>query len=459
MKRPLSLQTRVAIASGLAAGIVIAAIGIAFAVFLRVNGSEQLERTLDSVTLGVAASAPSPLFIETPTATTEPFVVSPGFNATTVSALATTDVRSRDVLVPGDSGAALAVSIPEDPLTQAIREQQFQVAAAAVVAILAAAGLGWFLTGRAVRPLQQLTETTSSIGNNLDVDGLSRRAPSVRGTREAEELSEAIHSMLSRIESDRSRTEEALESARDFARVSAHELRTPLTSMRTDLEVLATLDLTESQRRELSGELLEAQRQIERTLTDLETLALGDVADPEDCADVDLVEVADRAVADAGRLHPQVDVRLKAPEELSVQAFPAGIRLVLTNAVTNSVRHGNADEVEITVRSGAATGSATVFVDDNGTVIAPSEREAMFERFVRGTGAGDAGSGLGLALVAQQARLHGGSARLDKSPLGGTRLIFSINPIRRAEPRAAAWPPRRRIGLGYLHRSVPVPHR
>eukprot|EP01133_Synstelium_polycarpum_P022482 gene22481-26967_t len=385
--------TRVAIASGLAAGIVIAAIGIAFAVFLRVNGSEQLERTLDSVTLGVAASAPSPLFIETPTATTEPSVVSPGFNAATVSALATTDVRSRDVLVPGDSGAALAVSIPEDPLTQAIREQQFQVAAAAVVAILAAAGLGWFLTGRAVRPLQQLTETTSSIGNNLDVDGLSRRAPSVRGTREAEELSEAIHSMLSRIESDRSRTEEALESARDFARVSAHELRTPLTSMRTDLEVLATLDLTESQRRELSGELLEAQRQIERTLTDLETLALGDVADPEDCADVDLVEVADRAVADAGRLHPQVDVRLKAPEELSVQAFPAGIRLVLTNAVTNSVRHGNADEVEITVRSGAATGSATVFVDDNGTVIAPSQREAMFERFVRGTGAGDAGSG------------------------------------------------------------------
>ncbi len=51
--------------------------------------------------------------------------------------------------MPGDSGAALAVSIPEDPLTQAIREQQFQVAAAAVVAILAAAGLGWFLTGRA----------------------------------------------------------------------------------------------------------------------------------------------------------------------------------------------------------------------------------------------------------------------------------------------------------------------
>jgi two-component system sensor histidine kinase PrrB len=459
VKRPLSLQTRVAIASGLAAGIVIAAIGIAFAVFLRVGGSEQLERTLDSVTLGIASSSPAAILFESPTATTQPLVVDPGLNATGISALATTDVRSRDVLLPGDSGAALAVTIPEDPLAQAIREQQFQVAAAAVVAILAAAGLGWLLTGRAVRPLQQLTETTSSIGNNLDVEGLSLRAPSVRGTREAEELSEAIHSMLSRIESDRSRTEEALESARDFARVSAHELRTPLTSMRTDLEVLATLDLTESQRRELAGELLEAQRQIERTLTDLETLALGDVADPKDCADVDLVEVADRAVADVARLHPQVAVRLKAPDELSVQAFPAGIRLVLTNAVTNSVRHGHADAVEITVRAGVSTGSATIFVDDNGAVIAPAEREAMFERFVRGTGAGESGSGLGLALVAQQAQLHGGSARLDASPLGGTRLTFSINPIRRAGPPTAVLQPRRKSGLAYRHRSAPAPHR
>ncbi|MFE4503622.1 sensor histidine kinase [Rhodococcus sp. NPDC056743] len=459
MKRPFSLQTRVAIASGLAAGIVIATIGIAFAVFLRVNGSEQLERTLDSVTLGVAASAPSPLFIETPTATTEPFVVEPGFNSTAISALATTDVRSRDVLVPGDSGAALAVSIPEDPLTQAIREQQVQVAVAAVIAILAAAGLGWFLTGRAVRPLAELTETTSAIGNDLDVEGLSLRAPSVRGTREAEELSEAIHSMLSRIELDRSRTEQALESARDFARVSAHELRTPLTSMRTDLEVLATLELTEDQRRELAGELLAAQRQIECTLTDLETLALGDVADPEDCDDVDLVEVADRAVADAARLHPQLDFRLTAPDELSVHAFPAGIRLVLTNAVTNSVRHGRADTVEITVRAGVGRGSATIFVDDNGAVIDPTEREAMFERFVRGTGAGESGSGLGLALVAQQAQLHGGSARLDASPLGGTRLAFSINPIRRAAPPATVWQPRRRSGLAYRRRSVSAPHR
>lgn len=429
MKRSLSLQTRVAIASGLAATIVIAAVCIAFMVFLRVNGSEQLDRTLDSVTLGLATDSAYAIRTEPATPISEPAVTDPGTGATSIPAAPLTDIRTRDIPLPGDSGAALSVTVPEDPLTQAIREQTFQVAAAAVVAILAAAGLGWVLAGRAVRPLQELTKTTSLIGNNLDAEELARRAPSVRGTREAEELSEAIHSMLSRIELDRSRTKQALESARDFARVSAHELRTPMTSMRTNLEVLATLELTENQRNELAAELLVSQRQIERTLTDLETLALGEVADTSEYEQVDLVELADRVVDEARRLHSGTAITLDGPEDLTVQAFPAGIRLVLTNAITNSVRHGRATRVDIAVSSGTGAGSAVVIVDDNGTVIDESIRESMFERFVRGPGAADTGSGLGLALVAQQAGLHRGQARLDESPLGGTRLTFTVNPI------------------------------
>ena len=54
------------------------------------------------------------------------------------------------------------------------------------------------------------------------------------------------------------------------------------------------------------------------------------------------------------------------------------------------------------------------------------EREVVFERFRRGTGASRTGSGLGLTLVAQQAALHGGTARLEDSPLGGARLTVRI---------------------------------
>ena len=57
--------------------------------------------------------------------------------------------------------------------------------------------------------------------------------------------------MLQRIWKEQDRTKAALTSARDFAAVSSHELRTPLTAMRTNLEVLATLDLPEEQRKEV----------------------------------------------------------------------------------------------------------------------------------------------------------------------------------------------------------------
>ena len=67
-----------------------------------------------------------------------------------------------------------------------------------------------------------------------------------------------------------------------------------------------------------------------------------------------------------------------------------------------------------------------IAIDDNGTGVPEAERAAVFERFSRGSTASRAGSGLGLALVAQQAELHGGTASLHASPLGGTRLLLRL---------------------------------
>jgi len=67
-----------------------------------------------------------------------------------------------------------------------------------------------------------------------------------------------------------------------------------------------------------------------------------------------------------------------------------------------------------------------IAVDDNGSGVPESEREVVFERFSRGSTASHSGSGLGLALVAQQAHLHSGTATLEDSPLGGARLLLRI---------------------------------
>lgn len=428
-RRSLSLRTRVALVSALAAAIVIAAVGVAFAVFLRVNGSAQLDRTLDSVALSVPAdltiaASPSdlqdlPTFAMTvPVPTSDPYVVEPG--AVRTEFLAGTTVRARDVPVSGAAGTYLAVTVPEDALTRAIRQQQWQVAAAAAAAIAAAAGLGWLLAGRAVRPLQRLAAATHTVG-----DDPAATLPNVRGAREAEELSEAIANMLGRMQQARNRTQEALGSARDFAAVSAHELRTPLTSMRTDLEVLATMSLSDEQRAEVVHDLLVTQREVEATLADLERLAVGELSDTADYEDVDLVELADRCVQESARRLPDLDIELRGPDAVVVRGIPSGLRLVLDNAITNAVRHGDAGRVRITLAENGTHG-IDVTVDDDGTGIPEQERASLFARFARGSTAHAEGSGLGLALIAQQAELHGGTAELSESPLGGTRLWLRL---------------------------------
>ena len=104
--------------------------------------------------------------------------------------------------------------------------------------------------------------------------------------------------------------------------------------------------------------------------------------------------------------------------------YPAGLRLAVDNAIANAVKHGGATRVQLSAVSSRA--GVEIAVDDNGSGVPEDERHAVFERFARGSTASRSGSGLGLALVAQQAELHGGTAALEDSPLGGTRLMLRL---------------------------------
>jgi signal transduction histidine kinase len=97
---------------------------------------------------------------------------------------------------------------------------------------------------------------------------------------------------------------------------------------------------------------------------------------------------------------------------------------VIDNAIANAVKHGSANEIRLNVSSSGE--GVEIAIDDNGSGVPEAERTAVFERFSRGSTASRSGSGLGLALVAQQAELHGGKASLHSSPLGGTRLLLRL---------------------------------
>jgi two-component system, OmpR family, sensor histidine kinase PrrB len=279
--------------------------------------------------------------------------------------------------------------------------------------------VGWIISAVMITPFRRLAQQARAINAQSNPDEVN-----VRGVWEASEIGEAVEGMLARIGDEQQRTKAALESARDFAAVASHELRTPLTAMRTNLEVLATLDMPDEQRIEVLGDVIRTQSRIEATLSALERLAQGQLSTSDDHAPVDLTELLDRAAHDAMRVYPELDVSLVPAPTVLILGLAAGLRLAVDNAIANAVKHGDATRVQLSAVSSRE--GVEIAVDDDGCGIPEEERTRVFERFSRGSTASASGSGLGLALVAQQAELHGGTASLESSPLGGTRLLLRL---------------------------------
>lgn len=435
LTRTPSLRTRVAFATAIGAAIVVTIVGTIVWVGITNDRKERLDRRLDEAAGFAIPFLPRGLD-EIPKSpndqdalitvrkngqvTSNSTVILPqmpaGYADTYVAGVRYR-VRTVDIRVP--EPMSVAVGATYDATIADTNNLHRRVLVICIFAIGAAAVLGWLLATFAVRPFKRLAEQTRQINAGDDEPDIE-----VHGATEAVEIGEAMQGMLQRVWKEQERTKEALASARDFAAVSSHELRTPLTAMRTNLEVLATLDLPDEQRKEVLHDVIRTQTRIEATLGALERLAQGELSTSDDHVPVDITELLDRAAHDAMRIYPDLDVSLVPAPTVIIVGLPAGLRLAVDNAIANAVKHGNASRVQLSAvpsREGVE-----IAIDDNGVGVPESERKVVFERFSRGSTASQSGSGLGLALVAQQAGLHGGTASLEQGPLGGARLLLRL---------------------------------
>jgi signal transduction histidine kinase len=317
--------------------------------------------------------------------------------------------------------ASIAVGAPVAETQRRIDELHRRVlliCGGVILGTVVVASVLWLIMINPFRVLAQQARVINAQSNPEEVK--------VRGVQEAVEIAEAVEGMLARIGDEQLRTKAALEAARDFAAVASHELRTPLTAMRTNLEVLSTLDLPDEQRNEVIADVMRTQSRIEATLSALERLAQGELTTVDDFGPVDIPELLDRAAHDAMRNYPDLEVSLASSTTVLMVGMPAGLRLVIDNAITNAVKHGGATEIRLAATS--SVDGVEITVDDNGLGVPEEERSAVFDRFSRGSTAARSGSGLGLALVAQQADIHGGTAALETSPMGGARLLLRLPP-------------------------------
>jgi len=433
--RTPSLRTRVAFATAIGAAIVVVIVGIIVWVGITNDRKERLDRRLDEAAGFAIPFLPRGLN-EIPRSpndqdavitvrkdgqvTTNANVVLPqldaGYADTYVNGVR---YRVRTVDIRAPEPMSVAVGATYDATIADTNNLHRRVLVICVFAVGAAAVLGWLLAAFAVRPLKRLAQQTRTIDAGDEAPDVE-----VRGATEAVEIAEAMKGMLERIWKEQDRTKDALASARDFAGVSSHELRTPLTAMRTNLEVLSTLDLPDEQRKEVINDVIRTQSRIEATLGALERLAQGELSTSDDHVPVDITELLDRAAHDAMRVYPDLDVSLVPAPTVIIVGLPAGLRLAVDNAIANAVKHGGATRVQLSAVSSRA--GVEIAIDDDGVGVPEEERTKLFDRFARGSTASHSGSGLGLALVAQQAELHGGTASLEASPIGGARLLLRL---------------------------------
>jgi two-component system sensor histidine kinase PrrB len=427
--RSASLRTRVAIASAAAAAAVVAVFTILTSVVLANNDAAQLDRRLDSI---IDASI-NPGEVQDPrrgvlttgrSASTGQVMFQRGFQlpplplGTATVEVNDVEYRVRTISVEQQGGVLMSVGIRADSiLLNRARIPAYTVVG--VVTVLIAGGLGWLLAGPAIRPLRRLTEHTKQLGEGTE------QMPEVRGVREAEDLSEAMTAMLSRLAAAQQATTNSLQAAQDFAANAAHELRTPLTAMRADLDTLRIHDLPEEERAEVVQDLSRAQRRVEAIITALGQLASGQLAQVEDRELIDVTDMLDR-VARENMRSPGVEIVVEAADDLgTIWGWPGGLRLAVDNLVRNAVTHAQATRIVLAAHRFDDT--MTIVVDDNGRGLPEEEHQTVLGRFSRGSNAAPGGSGLGLALVAQQAALHGGRIELSNGPLGGLRATLTIS--------------------------------
>ncbi len=235
--------------------------------------------------------------------------------------------------------------------------------------------IGWFVAGRLLRPIGEITRTA----NRLRASDLSQRINATGPRDELRTLADTIDDMLDRLDN-------AFRSERGLVEDVSHELRNPVAVVQANVEaVLANEDATASEREHALAVITRATSRMSRLLEDLLATARrrsGAFADQNLDLNGFVNEVVDehRLLADERPL----DVTTRIAHGPVVYADPESLARALANLLSNAIRLAPAHST-LTVASGSVGGWAWIAVQDEGPGIAEVEQQGVFDRFRRAT--------------------------------------------------------------------------
>jgi signal transduction histidine kinase len=299
---------------------------------------------------------------------------------------------------------------------------QYSLITLAVVVALAAI-LGWIVAGRALRPVHLITAAARAASER----NFSARVAPTGPRDELRELAETFDEMLGRLQA-------AFEGQQRFIANASHELRTPLAVMRATIDVvLGNPDSTPGDLRGMAGDIRLAVDHAEHLIGALLILARTErglsVREEVDLA-TSAEDVLDAADLGDRRLHATLESAVISGDRVLAERL-------IANLIDNAVRY-NAAAGDIWISTRTVAGCSELTVVNTGPVVSAADAERIFQPFERlSDRTSHDGFGLGLAIVASIAAIHGGTAAARPRDDGGLAVTVTM-PSAVAAARALA---------------------
>jgi heavy metal sensor kinase len=270
------------------------------------------------------------------------------------------------------------------------------------ISVVATAIVSYGLARAALRPIEQIQETTASIGATR----LHHRLPVNNPHDELGRLSLTINAMIERLET-------AFEKIRRFTADASHELRTPITVIRTEAEVAISETACSNGQEQIFASIVEECDRMGRLTEQLLTLAREDASRPFECSAVNLTDVLRSVLETLAPLAESKHIHIKSEiaPALVVRGDPQKLRQVFVNLVENAIKYSSA-EGRIHIAAARVDDEAEVVVEDEGIGIPAEHLPRIFERFYRVDKARSrdmGGTGLGLSIAEQIVAGHHGT--------------------------------------------------
>ena len=323
-------------------------------------------------------------------------------------------------LVSGDQVVGvLQMAQPLHAVEQTLAVLLLSLTGTSLVGVAAAARGGIWIARRALRPVEEIAQTTRQI---VQASDLARRVPAAPAADELGALTDTVNEMLARLE-------QLFTAQRRFVADVSHELRTPLTAMRGHLELMQRgVTKAGAAQTESIADMLREVNRLSRMANDLLLLAQAEVGLQLRYGPVQLDELVLEVVRELRPLAAQLSLRPQLDEQVAISGDRDRLKQALLNLTANALQHTPVGG-SVTLALGRGPTGALLTVRDTGPGIAPEALPHLFERFYQGDQAPqqpNGGAGLGLAIVRWVAEAHGGHVTVTSAPGDGATFQLQL---------------------------------